>query len=52
MRPDKIGLIVSVQNDEKGQFLNIIKYWDEVPETSYERVKKCAEKLNARINIS
>lgn len=49
MRPDKIGLIVSVQNDEEGQYLTVTKLWDEVPEISYKRVKECAEKLDARI---
>lgn len=49
MRPDKIGLIVSVHNDGEGQYLSAIKYWEEVPDISYERVKNCAEKLGARI---
>lgn len=51
MRPDKIGVVVSVEVDAEGQFLKAVKLWDQVPEESYDRIKECAKMLNARLVI-
>jgi Fe-S-cluster containining protein len=48
MRPDKCGLMVSVETDNGEQFLKAIEIWKEVPYSSYEKLDKCAKELGAK----
>jgi hypothetical protein len=50
MRPDKCGLMVSVESnsDTQEQFLKVIEVWKNVPYKSYEKLDECAKKIGAK----
>jgi len=48
MRPDKCGLMVSVEINNNVQYLKAIEIWKNVPFESYEKLEKCANKLNTK----
>jgi Fe-S-cluster containining protein len=43
MRPDKIGLMVSVEKNENEQYFKVIEVWENVPQESYDRINFYAE---------
>lgn len=52
MRPDKIGLMVSVERNEKEQFLRVIELTPDPPQESYQKIFNSAKKLGARVVIT
>ncbi len=46
LRPDKCGLMVSVEIADGRQYLKAIEIWPNVPYESYKRLNDCAKKLN------
>jgi hypothetical protein len=49
MRPDKIGLMVSVEIINNERVLKAIEIWEIVPYESYKRVGDWAQKLNVKL---
>ena len=50
MRPDQIGLMVSVENGlDNEQFLKVIEVWEHVPAESYVRLKEYVDKLGTDV---
>jgi Fe-S-cluster containining protein len=45
-RPDQLGLMVSVENQENKQVLRAIELWETVPYSSYEKLNQAAKRLN------
>ena len=52
MRPDKIGLMVSVETKGKEQFLRIVEVVPKPPQESYQRIFRAAKKLGSRVTIN
>lgn len=50
MRPDRCGLMVSVENDKETgkQYLKVVEVWKNVPYESYEKLDECAKKIGAK----
>ena len=47
LRPDKCGLMVSVENDEKGQkYFKIMELGHNIPQESYDRITSRISELN------
>lgn len=53
MRPDKIGLMVSVETKDSGeQFLRIVEITPNPSQESYRNIFKTAQKLGAKVTIN
>lgn len=53
MRPDKCGIMVSVETTKDGeQFLRLIELWPNPPQESYKKIFEAAKMLGARTVIT